>query len=407
MKRRGGVMLLTIVVLAAVTALLAAAVGMERAQVNDTVLRLEKAKARIAAESGISRAMSVFLTQQQGPVSHVDDWFALGNQSSDLFRVGDVAFRLQVIDACSLVNLNAAPEGDLQNLGLTVEQIDSLLDWRETGTTPRTDGAKDDYYNALPNPYNAGLRRLDTVDEVMLIKGFDSNTLLQTPTASTTSGVTPRPLYAWSTVDSFSPSSNSGGQQPGNINTVQANQLTQAGVPANVAAAIIARRGAVGGQFTTLGQALQVPGMNIQIAGTIVDNFMIGGQPRVEGKINVNTASEDVLMTVNGMTSDVAQSITSRQDAGMQNLSEVLQVPGFTLELAQQTIDRFTTTSEIFIVRVEGQSGSARVPLEAVISLNGGQPRIVKVYDAPLNDMTELWGWPTDTTNEVVLTEEQ
>ncbi len=403
MKRKGGIMILTLVVLAAVTALLASSVALESAQTRATITRLEMKRARIAAESGIQRAISAFLAQDVNLVAQTDEWYTLGNQSSDLFTVGDVTFRMQIVDASALVNLNSAPETDLQNLNLTSEQIDSLLDWREEGVTPRTEGAKDEYYNSLANPYNAGLRRMSTLDEVLLIKGFDTNTLLQVPEESSTSGITPQPLYSLATVDSFAPNTNAEGEQKQNLNQVQAGQLVQLGIPIQVATAIIARRNQLGGQFTTLGQALSVNGMNNQAAGAIVDNFSVGNLPRIEGLINVNTAPLDVLLSVTGMTTDVAEGIISRQSAGTTALSELLQVPGYTVQLLALTADRFTTKSETFLVRVEGTVGATRVPLEAVISINGGTPRILKISDAPQRDMRALWGWPDETTNEIEL----
>lgn len=398
-------MIMTMVVLASVTAILATAVATESAEVRSAILRLERSKARIAAEAGIQYAISAFIEQDPGLVTQLNDWYLLGNQSNDLFQIGNVTFRLQIADASSLANLNTAPETDLQNMGLTSEQVDSLLDWREEGTTPRTEGAKDEFYNSLTYPYNAQLRRMDSLDELLLVKGFEPSVLIQNPVLENTSGVTPRPLYSLSTVDSFCPNTNGQGQQMGDLNTVQVNALMQQGVPQQVAAAIIARRNQLGGQFATIGQALQVNGMTIDAAGAIVDNYVVGAAPRSEGKININTASEDVLLTVTGMTSDVAQGIVSRQSAGSQTLSELFQVPGFTLELMQASADRFTTKSETFLIRVEGQSGSTRVPLEAVVSINGGRTRILKVYDPPQADMRELWGWPEETTNEIVIAE--
>lgn len=400
-KRRAGVMILTLVVLAAVTALLASAVARENAEVRSTITRLELRRARLAAESGVQRALALFLAQDPNLVSQQDDWFQFGNESADRFLIGNDSFRIQVVDASSRVNLNTAPESDLQNLGLSTEQIDSLLDWREEGTTPRTEGAKDEYYNSLANPYNAALRRLSTLDELLLIKGFDPNSLIQVPETSNTSGVTPRPLYSLATVDSFAPNTDAQGQQKQNLNQAQVGQLVQRGIPIQVAAAIIARRNQVGGQFTSFAQVLTVNGMTNEAAGAIVDGFSLTGAPRSEGLINVNTATADVLMSVTGMTSDVADAIISRQSAGITALSELLQVPGFTVQLLAATADRLTTKSETFLVRVIGQSGTSQTALEAVISINGGTPKIVKVMDTPVRDMRALWGWPDEATNDV------
>ena len=79
--------------------------------------------------------------------------------------------------ASSLININTvstttADQALLNNLPLTQQEIDSLLDWTSTSTTARTDGAKDDYYNALPTPYNTKLGTLSTLSELLLIQGW-------------------------------------------------------------------------------------------------------------------------------------------------------------------------------------------------------------------------------------------
>lgn len=53
------------------------------------------------------------------------------------------------------------------------ELIDSFYDWVDEDDTPRIDGAEtDDYYANLDEPYQAKNGELDTVGELLLIKGF-------------------------------------------------------------------------------------------------------------------------------------------------------------------------------------------------------------------------------------------
>lgn len=405
-KRRGAVLVLTIIVLAAITAMLALAMSRERSEFSATVTRIEESKAKIAAMSGVQRALVILSTQAPGLATQLNDWYAEGDTGNTLYRVGNVTFRYQILDGGQFVNLNTAPEIQLQNLNLTTEQVDSLMDWREPGETPRAEGAKDDYYSNLTTPYIAKLGRMDSLDELMLIRGFDFNTLTVAPTQSNTSGATPVPLLSITTVDSYSPNTTATGQVKTNINNASVQQLTQGGVPPQIAAAVFLRRN-TGGPFTSMGDVLRVAGMTNNAAAVLIDNFTVGGQPRSEGKINVNTASDNVLQTIPGITSDVAQSIVSRQGAGINALSELFQVSGFTLQLMQSTVDQLTTGSETFLVRVEGQAGSAVFPLEAVISVNNNRAHILKVTEPPLRSMHSLWGWQDTTTNEVVLGDSQ
>ena len=58
------------------------------------------------------------------------------------------------------------------------ELIESFLDWTDKDETPRTDGAEtDDYYGLLDSPYTAKNGPLDTVEELLLVKGFDRTIL--------------------------------------------------------------------------------------------------------------------------------------------------------------------------------------------------------------------------------------
>lgn len=84
------------------------------------------------------------------------------------------------------LDLNAATEEELRILIEAVvpaETPDSqaidheslvqcLLDWREGGTQPRPKGAKDEYYLTLRPPYRAKKARFDTVEELLLVRGF-------------------------------------------------------------------------------------------------------------------------------------------------------------------------------------------------------------------------------------------
>lgn len=56
--------------------------------------------------------------------------------------------------------------------------LDAILDWTDADDIPRPDGAEsEDYYLTLDAPYRAKNAPLDTVDELLLIKGF-TNTFL-------------------------------------------------------------------------------------------------------------------------------------------------------------------------------------------------------------------------------------
>lgn len=405
-RRRGGILLITLVILAVCLAVMATTGANQNVRTRTSINRIEISRARIAAESGIRRAVAALATLDTNQVLLDGDWYLLGNQASEQFSLisGD-KFRVQIVDAASLASLNTATLEQLLNLGLTNEQAESLLDWREAGDTPRTEGAKDEFYNNLDTPYHAKLGRLDSIDELLLIKGFDQSIVFQ---AIEQSGSIVRntdtnfALYQSVTTDSFSANTNAAGEAKTNINTAQVNEFTQAGVQPQIAAAIIARRNGLGGQFSTLGEVLQTPGLDNTSAAAIIDGFSLSAEDRVEGKINLNTATQAVLETIPNVTSDLSNGILSRQTSGgFAAVSELLDIPGFDLNILSQIVDAFTTSSDTFLVRVIGTAGQTSVALEGVVRVENGQPVLLKMMETPLRDMRALWNWEEEATNEV------
>jgi type II secretory pathway component PulK len=63
----------------------------------------------------------------------------------------------------------------LNNLGVDSEVsatiADSVVDWEDEDDEHRLNGAESDYYQGLPNPYYAKNKRLDSIEELLQIKG--------------------------------------------------------------------------------------------------------------------------------------------------------------------------------------------------------------------------------------------
>src|SRR4051794_6040341 len=125
-KRAGVTFIMTIGVLAGLVAILAAAAATQMVAIRSTGNRMWERRARLAAESGIQRALATLATQDPNATLQQDDWYTLGQEGDENFIVGDASFRLQIVDASGLVNINTAPEQQLQLMPLTTEQIESL-----------------------------------------------------------------------------------------------------------------------------------------------------------------------------------------------------------------------------------------------------------------------------------------
>lgn len=91
----------------------------------------------------------------------------------------DQNFRYGLTDEASKVNINTASPDMLSRLpGMTEALVDTLCDWREQSDKPRQFGAKDQYYLSLGTPYRCKSGPLDTIEELLLVKGFTAEILL-------------------------------------------------------------------------------------------------------------------------------------------------------------------------------------------------------------------------------------
>jgi len=60
----------------------------------------------------------------------------------------------------------------LTRLELDETLADTLVDWVDSNSDPRTKGAEDSFYLSLKKPHKAKNLRLDSVDELAMVKGF-------------------------------------------------------------------------------------------------------------------------------------------------------------------------------------------------------------------------------------------
>lgn len=92
---------------------------------------------------------------------------------------GDGGYEVEIQDESGKINLNFVSEEQLHALmevvGIQEPDsdiiVDSIMDWRDVDTAHRPNGAEDDYYQSLPVPYKAKNNRMDTVEELLLVRG--------------------------------------------------------------------------------------------------------------------------------------------------------------------------------------------------------------------------------------------
>jgi general secretion pathway protein K len=396
-----------VIALAAVVVLMAAvtsAVTAFRVNARAQQTRTETQAAERMVLSGLARSLAVLVEQDHNLLTANDEWAEPGFQADELFLMPRGSFRIQIVDAGGFLNLNEIPVEHLEELPLTDEQIESLLDWREPDLQPRQLGAKDEYYRQLFEPYNAALAPLHTIEEVLLIKDWSAQTLYEpqenfSGDALVEGDVEDQPsLDQIVTVDSRSPNTSSDGEQKQSINQASTGVLRQAGVSQTVAQAIVDRRNTQG-TYESLGEVFGVSGMTLEAAEIILNQFAVETDQQVSGQINLNTAGEAVLNSLPGMSRDITQAILGRQGT-FEEVGELAQIPGVSLDVLQQIGGDFTLGSHAYLIRLMGEAGGTRIFREAVVLIEEEQPRLVRLNRPAHADMDVRWEWPEEPATE-------
>jgi len=430
-RQKGSVFVMTLVVLAGLVAIVAAVASTQHTVRMAQINRMERQKARAAAMNGIQRAVTTLaLIGQTSSTSTSsssssasttnattlqDDWAVLGQTGDENFVVGNTSFRLQVVDSSSWININTATEDQLNHLPFAPEEVAAIMDFRSTSTTPSPLGGKDEYYNNLAEPYNAKLANFETVDELLNVKGLTAQMIYQPRTDVQSSYPAPEDaagnqlaLSDILTAYSYTPMTDPQGQARINVNQAAANaqRIAALGFTPQVLAQLIPQQGTPPPNFANLGAVclIATSANDLQL---ILDNLTTDGASRKMGRININTASQSVLETIPGFTTDIAANIVSHQSQGFTSVGEIATIPGVTNQVLSQAADFITASSQTFVVRVLGKSGQTTVALEATIDVQNGQPKVILIQQPPYDDYISRWGWQDQTTTDTVLKEAQ
>ncbi|MGD0884287.1 MAG: hypothetical protein ABSA46_05300 [Thermodesulfovibrionales bacterium] len=191
-SQSGIALLLVLWVLAILTVLVLSFSFMTRTETNATLSFKTGIQKRFLAEAGLERGiMEIFYRiANRNPAVIPEEghevWKVNGTPYTD--TTGDGSYKVKVIDDSGKLDINALSDVNLdilRNLLKNVEGVqdedtvntivDSILDWKDSSApglgTHRLNGAGDDYYRSLPNPYEAKHANFDTLEELVLVKG--------------------------------------------------------------------------------------------------------------------------------------------------------------------------------------------------------------------------------------------
>ncbi len=380
---------------------------------------VEKAKALLADDSrNRRRAGRNHSGELEDAPQHFRDITLGRGRFSVLHRGGDGmdgGWIFGVSDEEARLNLNVAGTNELAHLqGMTPDITAALLDWRDSDNAVTPGGAEADYYASLNPPYLPRNGPLQTVRELLMVRGVSRELFYgrshanrdrsrnESPAAGNGSDLRDTGWESVLTVDSKGSDVNASGQDRVNVQTADERTLTGVkGITQEMARAIIAYRGRQ--QFQTIADLLEVtpaapPGGNDGNGGPanqndgsngggpkmisedlfqqIADDLTVSEQKELAGPVNVNSAGVDVLACLPGVDRTLAQAIVNyRKSIGyLPNVAALLKAPGMSKDILKQLLPRITVRSETYRILAEGTvSGrETRRRIEVIVRVGSG-----------------------------------
>ncbi|MBW1735832.1 MAG: general secretion pathway protein GspK [Deltaproteobacteria bacterium] len=161
-----------------------------RTEVNITRNFKIQTEAYYIALAGLNRAVGEIMKGVLAPGGPPEEIFPGEEEEEEVspWRVnthipavvfGSGEFRVSIGNESGKIDLNRANRETLImllkgfDLDPSEEDViaDSILDWRDPNNLHRVNGAEDDYYQSLPEPYECKDADFDTVEELLMVRG--------------------------------------------------------------------------------------------------------------------------------------------------------------------------------------------------------------------------------------------
>ena len=360
------------------------------------------------------------------PVGQARYWF-IGRETNN-FEISLTRPVFGLVDESSKINLRASwlTAERIQYLpGMTTQIAAAIMDWRDEDSTVSDNGAEDDSYSRLNNPYKTKNAAFETVEELRLVSGMTAEILYgedanlngvldvnendadNSPPYDNRDGRLDAGLMEYFTVYSREPVSGTNINSQANIRTMLETVFGQS-------------------RATEIRRQLyppQLPGRPTRSMRSVLEFYLRGGFTEdefaqvaefvtaatnsfAEGLVNVNTASEPVLECVPGIGLDYAAQVVSYREANPSKLATVAWVAEAIGDTNALTAGPYITT----------RSYQYTADIAAVGHHNRGYQRVKYVFDtsegAPLilhrQDLTHLgWALGKDTRTEILASQQQ
>lgn len=378
------------------------------------LIMAQLAAAQAAAEEEIT-STEPEITYEALPVGDGYFWL-LGSNLDD-----DRDFVFGLTDETGKINLNTASEEMLLRLpGMTSELAASIIDWRDEDDEITTGGGEDEYYLLLPEPYNCKNGPLETVEEILLIKGATPELLYGEDTnlngilddnendgdesdpPDNRNGQLEPGFYDYVTVYSAEDNVETDPNEVINVNDPEARGDIQTLLEESLSqerALEIMNAIPTSPDFTSVVDFYNQTGMTAEEFDPIAGRLSIGDDAVGTGLVNINTASKEVLMCLPDLTEQDVDALITYRESDTADLtstawvSEVLESVKATSIGTYITVNSYQWSADIICL---SGNGRAYKRYRAVFDTQGSAPQIIC-----WKSMSHL-GWPLEP--EIVAT---
>ncbi len=332
----------------------------------------------------------------------------------------DKSYDFGITDESSKINLNLALPDILEMLlklpGMTAELAAAIIDWRDEDSEISPGGAESEYYLLLDDPYYCKNAPLETVEEVLLLRGaspeilygedmnrngvlnYNENDAAESEPADNRDGRLDRGFYDYVTVYSAEENVSQSGEKRIYINEPGSSELSdliRQVVTDDRYYQIMDNIRSVG-RFENILQFYFVSELTYDEFEQIADRITTTDEQYITGRVNVNLAPRDVLLCLPGLSeSDVDALIAKRTsaDVNLESIAWVVEV----LDEREKAVDvgNYITTAQStrFSGDIVSTSGNGRAfrRYRVVLDMQSEPPSIIY-----WKELTYL-GWPLES----------
>jgi len=387
-NKKGLVIVAVLWVVVLLTVIVAAVGRNSRLDTKVCLTSTEELRCKWACRAGVDTAIAVLNEDERESDGLTDLWSDNEDDFNDIELEG-CFFTVQVVDEASKLNVNTATKEQLlELLDMTEEIADAIIDWRDEDDTPNQDGVEGGYYESLRYGYTIRNGPFRTIRELLMVKDISEELLYGEDTnfngeldynerdgdesspADDGDNELDEGWIAYLTCYSVEKNEDGEGNKRININEADEEQLRNSlQLKRSHSKWIVENRQR--NDYKSIADLIdnkssktssrrdsdEPEQLDLETFSNIADKITVSNDEEIEGKVNINTASDVVLAALLGgddAADQLAEDIITYRETltdGMQSIAEVMEAGSMDVDNFKKIADYITTRSNIFMVR--------------------------------------------------------